>query len=136
MKAGVTLFFFSFSMALSTMIIKKWILPLHKPSMKKSCSAPDNQEEEVSAAKIGFWIGFLETLIIFSFVYAGEYGALAIIMGAKEYVRKEKIAENASYYLLGTLINLAIAVLLAQLALLVMMQFHQTAEIVQIRVIR
>ncbi len=129
-KAGITLLFFAFSMTLSTMIIKKWIVPLHKPSPKIKSDQTDTQEGEVAPERIGFWIGFFETLIIFSFVYAGEYGALAIIMGAKEFVRKEKIAENASYYLLGTLINLAIAVLFAQLALLVMRQFHQAVEIV------
>lgn len=67
---------------------------------------------------MGFWIGFFETLIVFSFVYVKEYGALAILVGAKEYVRRQKIEKNASYYLLGTLINLAIAVLFAQMALL------------------
>jgi hypothetical protein len=27
-----------------------------------------------------------------------EFGALAIVMAAKELVRKEKVAENAAYY--------------------------------------
>ncbi|RMF64355.1 MAG: hypothetical protein D6743_09415 [Calditrichaeota bacterium] len=64
----------------------------------------------------GFWIGLFETLLVFVFVYEGDYGALAIIIGAKEFVRKQKIEENPSYYLLGTLINVSIALLLALVA--------------------
>lgn len=66
---------------------------------------------------VGFWIGFCETLIIFMLVSANQYGALAIILGAKEFVRKEKIQENASYYLLGTLVNFAVALLAVRLAM-------------------
>ncbi|MEM7767092.1 MAG: hypothetical protein AAF253_06350 [Pseudomonadota bacterium] len=61
----------------------------------------------------GFWIGFCETLLIFVLVYAGAFSALAIIIGAKQFVRNEKIKERPSYYLLGTLANLALAVLFA-----------------------
>lgn len=105
-------------MIISTKIIKKWIVPLKKPT--KDEEGKENKENQTSekSKKIGYWIGFFETIIIFSFVYVGAYGALAIIMGAKEYVRKEKIEKNPSYYLLGTLINVAIAVLFAQIALL------------------
>jgi hypothetical protein len=64
----------------------------------------------------GFWIGACEVLLVFPLVCHGEYSALAIIFGAKEYVRKEKIQQNPSHYLLGTLVNLSIAVLFALLA--------------------
>ncbi|MFQ5865252.1 MAG: hypothetical protein ACE5IW_08510 [bacterium] len=64
----------------------------------------------------GFWIGFCETLLIFAFVYAEELGGLAIIIGAKEFVRKEKIREYPSYFLLGTLINFSIALIFALIA--------------------
>jgi len=37
-------------------------------------------------------------------------------MAAKEFVRREKIEKNPAYYLLGTLINLATAILFALLA--------------------
>lgn len=53
--------------------------------------------------------GFCETLLVFVFVYERDYGALAIIIAAKEFVRREKIQQNPSYYLLGTLINLSVA---------------------------
>jgi hypothetical protein len=64
----------------------------------------------------GFWIGFFETLLIYVFVYLGEYRALAIIIGAKEFVRKDKIQDNPSYYLLGTLINVTLAMFGALIA--------------------
>jgi F0F1-type ATP synthase membrane subunit c/vacuolar-type H+-ATPase subunit K len=64
----------------------------------------------------GFWIGFFETLVIFCFVNAGEYSAIAIIIGAKEFVRKDQIKANPAFYLLGTLVNVGIAVLFAAIA--------------------
>lgn len=64
----------------------------------------------------GFWIGLTETILIFILVFAGAFSALAIIIGAKQFVRNEKINLIPSYYLLGTLANLCIAVLFALLA--------------------
>lgn len=112
----VTLSAFILSLLISTIIIDLGIV---KPLMRRKSEIfartgeinPGNEKRS-----LGFWIGFFETIVIFSFVYAGEYEALALLIGAKEYVRKEKIRENASYYLLGTLINLAVAVCLAELS--------------------
>lgn len=64
----------------------------------------------------GLWIGLTETILIFILVFAGAFNALAIIIGAKQFVRNEKIKLVPSYYLLGTLANLCIAVLFALLA--------------------
>lgn len=65
---------------------------------------------------VGFWIGVCEAFLIFVFVFNGAFSALAIVMGAKEFIRKEKIEENPAYYLLGTLLNFAIALGFAVLA--------------------
>lgn len=54
-----------------------------------------------------------ETLLVFVFVYEGEYGALAIIIGTKEFVRKEQIQKNPTYFLLGTLVNVSVALVFA-----------------------
>ena len=67
-------------------------------------------------ASTGLWIGLTETILIFTLVFAGAFNALAIIVGAKQFVRNEKIRLIPSYYLLGTLANLCIAVLLALIA--------------------
>lgn len=64
----------------------------------------------------GIWIGLTETLLIFVLVFAGAFNALAIIIGAKQFVRNEQIRLIPSYYLLGTLANLCIAVLFALIA--------------------
>lgn len=61
----------------------------------------------------GLWIGLCEVLIVFPLICHSEYGALAIIFGAKEYVQKEKILKDPARYLLGTLANLALAILFA-----------------------
>ena len=64
----------------------------------------------------GFWIGFCETFLIFVLVFADAFSALAIIIGAKQFVRNENIRQNPSYYLLGTLANLSVAILFALIA--------------------
>lgn len=70
----------------------------------------------------GVWIGLCEIFLIFIFVFAGAFSALAIIIGAKQFVRNEKIKENPSYYLLGTLANLCIAIFFALVARAVISQ--------------
>ena len=65
---------------------------------------------------LGLWIGLCEILIVFPLVCHSEYGALAIIFGAKECVRKTKIEKNPARYLLGTLVSLSLAILFALLA--------------------
>lgn len=63
----------------------------------------------------GFWIGLCENLIIFIFVLHNEFSALAIIFGAKEFVRKDDIKQNPAYYLLGTLVNFGLALTIVEL---------------------
>lgn len=102
------------SMVVTTLIIQ-WLVPfLRSPEQTAQSGRPSGKK--IDLMSLGFWIGFFETLLVFMFVAQKEFGALAIIMAAKEFVRKEKIAGNAAYYLLGTLINLAIAVLFALIA--------------------
>ncbi|MCX6251602.1 MAG: hypothetical protein NTX61_12715 [Bacteroidetes bacterium] len=40
---------------------------------------------------------------------------MAIIFGAKEFVRKEDIKANPAYYLLGTFINFSVAIVFVQI---------------------
>jgi len=65
---------------------------------------------------LGFWIGAFEAILVFVFVFHAAFSALAIIFAAKEYVRREKAAKDPAYYLLGTLVNVALAVLFATFA--------------------
>lgn len=114
--------FFAAAFVLSTFVIRRGIPKLAsdkpgdgpKPDGEGAKRLPDSATDRVFDFRAtGFWIGFCETLLIFVLVYAGEFSALAIIIGAKEFVRKEKISADPSYYLLGTLANLSIAVLFA-----------------------
>jgi hypothetical protein len=70
--------------------------------------------ERVSAGidfrDVGTWIGLCEHVLIVTFVLADEYTSIGLIFAAKELVRADKVREQPSYYLLGTLLNLALAV--------------------------
>ncbi len=103
----------------TSLILTSWLIgwgipkldqekPLNKPASKSRA-----KKKIFKFKSTGFWIGFCETLLVFAFVNAGEYGALAIIMGAKGIVRKENIQDNPSYYLLGNLINVSVALVFA-----------------------
>jgi hypothetical protein len=113
---------FALSFAVSTLIIRRGVPLLHDGAGAEGAtdqprSLPDSGTGAVFDLRAaGFWIGFCETLLIFVLVFAEAYSALAIIVGAKEFVRKDKIEENPSFYLLGTLANLTTAILAALFA--------------------
>jgi hypothetical protein len=108
-------FFLSFFVA--TLVIRLGVPALRK---RKQPEAP--LPDDLATGRIldftssGFWVGFLETFLVFVFVYEREYSALAIIFAAKQFVRKADIEREPHYYLLGTLVNLATAMLFALVA--------------------
>jgi hypothetical protein len=106
---------FSLSFVISTLLIRLGIPRLVSGGAGgKTNPLPESVTSRPFDPKsVGFWIGLCETLLTFVLVCEGEYGALAIIIGAKEFVRREKLQEEPSYYLLGTLVNLCVAVLFA-----------------------
>ncbi|MEL6324575.1 MAG: hypothetical protein AAFQ84_10150 [Pseudomonadota bacterium] len=133
--ALVQIGFFVAAFVLSTVVIRLGIPKLRTGTLEtKAAPAPSTSDmltalvaegrlpESSKAGRIfdirstGFWIGFCETLLIFVLVSAEAFNALAIIIGAKQFVRNEQIRLIPSYYLLGTLANLCIAVLFAILA--------------------
>ncbi|GAB5459118.1 MAG: hypothetical protein Hens3KO_21480 [Henriciella sp.] len=100
------------SFILSTVIIRVF-LPMLR-SDRPEAGLPESKSGHIFDLRAtGFWIGFCETYLIFILVLVNQMSALAIIIGAKQFVRKEKIDEDPSYYLLGTLANLCIAILFA-----------------------
>jgi hypothetical protein len=105
--------FFVVSFVLSTMLIRLGIPRLQSDSAKTQPLPESTSTRVFDLRSTGFWIGFFETLLVFVLVYHAEFAALAIIIGAKEFVRKDQIVQNPSYYLLGTLVNLSVAVLAA-----------------------
>lgn len=116
---------FSVSLLLSSVIIRSSLPRFHRKEKEK--------QEKIAHSStswykdLGFWIGFFETLIIFVFVAHKEYSGLAIIFAAKEFVRKEEIRKAPVYYLLGTLINFGVALLLAEISfhLISLIQIHR-----------
>ncbi len=108
-KYGLILITFLLSLILSSILIRKGI-----PKLKKSIT-PENTQKVKLFRDLGFWIGFFEHVIIFVFLMNNEFSALAIIFGAKEFVRKEEIKANPAYYLLGTLINFGIALIMVEI---------------------
>ena len=123
---------FLFAFLISTFLIRKCIPNLQTDSTEKNTNGenndsiivlPDGQKLPESSStnlldfkSTGFWIGLCETFLIFVLVLADAFNALAIIIGAKQFVRNEKIKQNPSYYLLGTLTNLCVSILFAQVA--------------------
>lgn len=117
--------FFMGSFLLSTILIRFFIIRVQRKAEIET-TPKDTQEQAATTKKkpnkvwlkdTGFWIGFFEHIVIFVFVANKEFSALAIIFGAKEFVRKEDIVKNPAYYLLGTLINFGIALLAIELYL-------------------
>jgi len=109
--------FATFSFFLSSLLIGGGIPHLRKKDAGGEEDAPPPRRGPVfDWRSAGLWIGMCEVALVFPLVYYKQFGALAIIFGAKEYVRKEDIRKDPSHYLLGTLVNLSVAVLLALLA--------------------
>lgn len=124
LAVGITIIFFLLSFLISTFIVRRGI-PLLVDDEPETKTSPEKEPlivgvlPESSSNRVfdlrstGFWIGFCETFLIFILVFAEAFSALAIIIGAKQFVRREKINLRPSYYLLGTLVNLMIAVFFA-----------------------
>lgn len=108
-------------MALGSHVLSTLIIRLGIPRLKSGDTSateggalPESTKGRVfDLGSTGFWIGLCETLLIFILVSAQQFSALAIIIGVKQFVRSDKIQQNPSYYLLGTLCNLTIATLFA-----------------------
>lgn len=107
---------FLMAVALSTVLIRRGLphLMVGGKPVQLPDGSPGSPVFDVRAT--GFWIGFFETLLIFLFAWGRELGAVAILIGAKEFVRRDKIADNPAFYLLGTLVNLSVALFFALLA--------------------
>ncbi|HOC42289.1 MAG TPA: hypothetical protein PKJ99_04640 [Thermoanaerobaculales bacterium] len=103
--------FFIVSFVVATLLIRLGVPRLQSDSAKSAPLPESRSRRAFDLRSTGFWIGFFETLLVFVLVVQAEFSALAIIIGAKEFVRKDQIVENPSYYLLGTLVNLSVAVL-------------------------
>jgi hypothetical protein len=71
-------------------------------------------EREYNAGRV---IGMLERILIFFFVFAGQYGAIGFIIAAKGFTRFKELdkREFAEYVLIGTLLSSLLAIVTALL---------------------
>ena len=113
--AAIWVGLFLLSIVLATVLVRRGT-PWIGGAVPGQTLPESSSRRTIDFRSAGFWIGFFETLLIFCFVNAGEYSAIAIIIGAKEFVRKDQIKSNPAFYLLGTLMNVGIAVLFAAIA--------------------
>ncbi len=77
---------------------------------KPAATAIESVRGDLRAGRV---IGFLERLLIVSFLASGQYASIGLIMTAKSIARYEKIARDsafAEYYLIGTLSSVLFAV--------------------------
>lgn len=71
-------------------------------------------DDDGDTRKSGGFIGLLERLIILVFLSINQYSAIGLVLTAKSIARYDEISHNrdfAEYYLLGTLLSTAIAII-------------------------
>jgi len=80
--------------------------------------SPDSNNSNDSLEKAGNWIGILERLFVFTFVFAGHWEAVGFLLAAKSIfrfgdLRESKDRKLTEYVLIGTLLSFGIAMLAA-----------------------
>lgn len=101
---------------------------------KKKEEASKEEEKEVEKPKetiaakrrrnkIGFIIGRCENILILTFIILSEFTALMIIIGVKGLVRGKDIEDRPGYYLVGTLVNVTISILLSILVKFLLVKY-------------
>lgn len=78
--------------------------------------SPDSDSLNDSLEKAGNWIGILERLFVFTFVYAGHWEAVGFLLAAKSIFRFGDLKDSkdrklTEYVLIGTLLSFGIAML-------------------------
>ncbi|MDI6719871.1 MAG: hypothetical protein QMD46_09705 [Methanomicrobiales archaeon] len=68
-------------------------------------------EQRKSLDKAGRWIGYLERILILTFVLLQEYTAIGFLVTAKSIFRFEATRQEGEYILLGTLLSFSVAIL-------------------------
>ena len=66
-------------------------------------------------AKAGVWIGFLERLLILTFVISNQFAAVGFLIAAKSILRfsdKENTQKKTEYVLIGTLMSFTVAAII------------------------
>ncbi len=90
-----------------------------------------NEKPSERSIRAGQMIGYLERTIIYLFLLYEQYGAIAFVLTAKSIARFKEIEQNrmqAEYYLIGTLLSVASAFIIAMLLGLCKITIPQLAQ--------
>jgi hypothetical protein len=86
-----------------------WVIGRVIAPLKRS-SGPGADMKALSIEHAGRWIGYLERVMILTFVLLGEFTAIGFLVTAKSSLRFEATRVEGEYILLGTLYSFAAAV--------------------------
>ena len=99
-----------------------WYVDKTNPAVKetKEEGVEEDKKEEPTTpkkkrSKIGFIVGRCENILILTFILLNQVTALVVIIGIKGLVRREDIEKEPGYYLVGTIVNLTLSILLGLL---------------------
>jgi len=104
---------FLFSFIVSTLLIRLAIPKLKANGIQEKTLPESSSFDRSIPSRLDSGLGSAKLCWSSLLCAKEEFNALAIIVGAKEFVRKEKLQQNPPCYLLGTLVNLSVAVLFA-----------------------
>lgn len=97
------------------MFIKKWE---HGVNKQKNVQQINVEEQGLNQA--GQWIGYMERILVLTFVFLGYWAAIGFLLAAKSIFRYGNLKENqdirmTEYVLIGTLSSFAAAILIGLL---------------------
>lgn len=98
-------------------------LVLHKNLESAAASDEGNVVDKVEQKRridVGMLIGKCENVLILSFLILEAYTALALVVTAKTFVRKEEIEKNSMFFLAGTMLNVSYSVLIGMILKIVL----------------
>lgn len=92
--------------------ISRW-----KPQINKQSNTQLTSDEEKGLDRAGEWIGYIERLLILSFIMINQWSAIGFLLAAKSIFRYGNLKENTDirmteYVLIGTLCSFAIAIII------------------------
>lgn len=89
---------------------------INQTPIKKDSNNNEQDIIDIKEFNAGRIIGILERILVYFFVLETQYTALGFILAAKSFARYKKITENqefAEYVLIGTLLSIVLAFLVA-----------------------
>ena len=97
--------------------------PKLDPEGKEKKDEDETPVKKRKRSKVGFVVGRCENILILTFMLLNQITALVIIIGIKGLVRKEDIEKRPGYYLVGTIVNLTLSILLGLLMMAFLLKY-------------